>query len=39
MHRKVIDWDCGTHGERKGAERVSAGKPEGKRQLGKSRLR
>jgi hypothetical protein len=39
MPRKVMDWECGTQGERKDADRVFVGKPEEKRQLGKSRLR
>jgi hypothetical protein len=30
---------CGTYGERRGAYRVSAGKPEGKRPLGRTRHR
>jgi hypothetical protein len=39
MPRNVMGWKCGTHGERKGADRVFVGKSEGKRQLGKSRFR
>jgi hypothetical protein len=39
MPRNVMGCECGTQGERKAADRVFVGKPEGKRQLGKSRLR
>ena len=30
-----MGWACGTYGERRGAYRVLAGKPEGKRPLGR----
>jgi hypothetical protein len=32
-----VDGACSTHGERRGAYRVFAGKPEGKRPLGRPR--
>ena len=34
-----MDGACSTYGERKGVYRVSIGKPDGKRPLGRSRCR
>jgi hypothetical protein len=39
MPGNVMGWECGTKGGKKFADRIFVEKPEGKRQLGKSRLR